>query len=196
MNDSSTNAAIAVLATATTFRGQTIRGLVEVSITPGIGINLVGLADVAVKESLLRVVTALQAQGYHFPGKKVVINLHRDPQFSRRVHGMDDGGWFDLPIALGILLASGQVKASKKELDETIFVGRLNLDGRIVAPASGFLHDADAARAVSWAYRDEQSVWGWDTGNNGGDTWLDVKDLKDAVELLESALNDEEASHE
>ena len=49
--------------------------LVEVKIDRGIGIHLVGLADVAVKESLLRTVTALQSMDFHIPGKKIVINL-------------------------------------------------------------------------------------------------------------------------
>ena len=44
---------------------------VEVNITLGVGIHLVGLADAAVKESLLRTVTALQARGFHIPGKKI-----------------------------------------------------------------------------------------------------------------------------
>ena len=48
---------------------------VEVEITLGIGIHLVGLADAAVKESLLRTVTALQAMGFHIPGKKITISL-------------------------------------------------------------------------------------------------------------------------
>lgn len=48
---------------------------VEINITLGVGIHLVGLADAAVKESLLRTVTALQALGYHVPGKKIVNNL-------------------------------------------------------------------------------------------------------------------------
>ena len=48
---------------------------VEVDIASGIGIHIVGLVDVAVKESLLRTVTALQAVGYKIPGKKIVINL-------------------------------------------------------------------------------------------------------------------------
>ena len=48
---------------------------VEVDITHGIGIHLVGLADVAVKESLLRTITALQSLGFRIPGKKIVINL-------------------------------------------------------------------------------------------------------------------------
>ena len=47
---------------------------VEVDITLGIGIHLVGLADAAVKESLLRTVTALQSRGFRIPGKKIIIN--------------------------------------------------------------------------------------------------------------------------
>lgn len=49
--------------------------VVEVKIDRGIGIHLVGLADVAVKESLLRTVTALQSMGFHIPGKKIIISL-------------------------------------------------------------------------------------------------------------------------
>ena len=48
---------------------------VEVDVILGIGIHLVGLADTAVKESLLRTITALQALGYRIPGRKIVINL-------------------------------------------------------------------------------------------------------------------------
>ena len=74
---------------------------VEVDVTRGIGIHLVGLADVAVKESLLRTVTALQALGFHIPGRKIVINLAPADMHK-------NGGGYDLPIALGILAASGQ----------------------------------------------------------------------------------------
>ena len=54
---------------------EAVRVNVEVSISSGVGIYLVGLADAAVKESLLRTVTALQAAGFRIPGKKIVINL-------------------------------------------------------------------------------------------------------------------------
>ncbi|MBS7290508.1 MAG: magnesium chelatase, partial [Bacteroidales bacterium] len=74
---------------------------VEVDIVPGIGIHLVGLADTAVKESLLRTVTALQALDYKIPGRKIVINLA-----PADIH--KSGSGFDLPIAIGILAASGQ----------------------------------------------------------------------------------------
>jgi len=49
--------------------------LVEVEMTGGIGIHMVGLADAAVRESLLRLVTALQANGFRIPGKKIIGKL-------------------------------------------------------------------------------------------------------------------------
>ena len=94
---------------------------VEVEITPGIGIHMIGLADEAVKESLLRVVTALQYCGYSIPGKKIVINLA--PADLRKT-----GSGYDLPIALGILLESGQVRFNT---DDFVFYGELGLDGSI-----------------------------------------------------------------
>ena len=74
---------------------------VEVDINSGIGIHLVGLADIAVKESLLRIMTALQSLGFHIPGKKIVINLAPADMHK-------NGSGYDLPIALGIIAASGQ----------------------------------------------------------------------------------------
>ena len=58
-----------------------VKVTVEVSIERGIGIHLVGLADVAVKESLLGTITALQALGYHIPGMRIVNNLSLYQQF-------------------------------------------------------------------------------------------------------------------
>ena len=48
---------------------------IEIDVSGGIGIHMVGLADAAVKESLLRTVTALQGSGFRIPGKKIVNNL-------------------------------------------------------------------------------------------------------------------------
>ena len=71
---------------------------VEVDVVSGIGIHLVGLADTAVKESLLRTITALQALEYHIPGRKIVINLA-----PADLH--KSGSGYDLPIAVGIIAA-------------------------------------------------------------------------------------------
>ena len=95
---------------------------IEVNITLGIGIHLVGLADAAVKESLLRTVTALQAKGFHIPGKKIVINLA-----PADLHKQGSG--YDIPIALGVIAASEQ--RTMPALDKYLIMGELGLDGSL-----------------------------------------------------------------
>ena len=109
---------------------------VEVNITLGVGIHLVGLADAAVKESLLRTVTALQAKGFHVPGMKIVINLA-----PADVHKQGSG--YDLPIALGVIAASGQ--RHLPALDKYLIMGELGLDGSI-RPVSGTLPVVELAQ--------------------------------------------------
>ena len=95
---------------------------VEVDLACGIGIHLVGLADAAVKESLLRTITALQAMGFRIPGKKIVINLAPADMHKK-------GSLYDVPIALGIIAASRQ--AELRLLDRFMIMGELGLDGSI-----------------------------------------------------------------
>ena len=95
---------------------------VEIDITSGIGIHLVGLADAAVKESLLRTITALQSIGYRIPGKKIVINLAPADMHKK-------GSGYDVPIALGIIASSGQ--ADLPLLGDYMIMGELSLDGGI-----------------------------------------------------------------
>lgn len=95
---------------------------VEVDITTGLGIHLVGLADVAVKESLLRTITALQSMGFRIPGKKIVINLAPADMHKK-------GSGYDVPIALGIIKASRQRELPL--LDQFIIMGELGLDGSV-----------------------------------------------------------------
>lgn len=94
----------------------------ECSIEKGIGIHLIGLADAAVKESLLRTVTALQANGYHIPGKKIVINL--TPMDLLK----NDSG-YDLAIALAIIAATEQI--DMPNLEDWLILGELGLDGTL-----------------------------------------------------------------
>ena len=110
--------------------------VIEVEIGLGIGIHLVGLADAAVKESLLRTVTALQAKGFHIPGKKIVINLA-----PADLHKQGSG--YDVPIALGIIAASGQRELPG--LEKYLIMGELGLDGSI-RPVSGTLPMVELAR--------------------------------------------------
>lgn len=110
--------------------------IVEVDIVQGIGVHLVGLADTAVKESLLRTITALQAMGYRIPGRKIVINLA-----PADLH--KSGSGYDLPIAVGIIAASEQ--GSFPRLADYLVMGELGLDGA-VRDVAGALPVADLAR--------------------------------------------------
>lgn len=101
---------------------QAVPVTVEVDISNGIGIHLVGLADIAVKESLLRIMTALQSLGFRIPGRKTVINLA--PADVRK-----NGSGYDLPIAIGIIAASGQCEMTS--LDKYLIMGELGLDGSV-----------------------------------------------------------------
>lgn len=95
---------------------------VEINIDRGIGIHLVGLADAAVKESLLRTMTALQSLGYRIPGKRIVINLA-----PADVH--KNGSGYDLPIAIGIIAASEQ--KTLPLAGRFLMSGELGLDGSV-----------------------------------------------------------------
>lgn len=97
---------------------------VEIDVTAGIGIHLVGLADAAVKESLLRTITALQSMGFRIPGKKIVINLAPADMHKK-------GSGYDVPIALGIIASSGQMELPL--LEDYLVMGELSLDGGIRA---------------------------------------------------------------
>ena len=108
---------------------------VEVDIANGLGIHLVGLADAAVKESLLRTITALQSMGFRIPGRKIVINLAPADMHKK-------GSGYDVPIALGIIAASGQRELPL--LGDFIIMGELGLDGT-VRPIQGALPIAELA---------------------------------------------------
>ena len=108
---------------------------VEVDIATGIGIHLVGLADAAVKESLLRTITSLQSMGFRIPGRKIVINLAPADMHKK-------GSGYDVPIALGIIAASGQRELPF--LEDYIIMGELGLDGS-VREISGALPIAELA---------------------------------------------------
>ena len=98
--------------------------IVEVDVATGIGIHLVGLADAAIKESLLRIITSLQTLGFRIPGRKIVINLAPADMHKK-------GSGYDLPIALGIIAASSQ--RSLPLLDKYLIMGELGLDGTVRA---------------------------------------------------------------
>lgn len=97
---------------------------VEVDISSGIpSFNIVGLPDSAVKESRDRVKSAIKNSGFAFPQKRITVNLA--PADIRK-----EGSLYDLPIALGILVASDQAPNPD---DRTLFVGELSLEGKLKA---------------------------------------------------------------
>ena len=96
--------------------------------------RMVGMPDVAVRESRERIKSALTNSGFPYPNKTLTINLA--PANIRK-----EGAGFDLPVAMGILGAMGVVKA----LDHHILVGELSLDGAI-RPVRGALSVAVCAR--------------------------------------------------
>jgi magnesium chelatase family protein len=123
--------------TFATVHSRALRGLeapevtVEVHLANGLpSFTLVGLADTEVKESRERVRAALQTSGLEFPhNKRVTVNL-------APADLPKESGRFDLPIALGILAAAGQIDAAR--LEEFEFAGELSLGGEL-RPVHGAL---------------------------------------------------------
>lgn len=115
---------MAVKINAATFNG--VNGVsinVEVDISNGLpSFNIVGLADISIKESKERVRAAIKNSGFEFPMRRITINLA--PADVRKV-----GSFFDLPIAIGILVATGQV--CMEEINNYLFAGELSLLGEL-----------------------------------------------------------------
>jgi magnesium chelatase family protein len=109
---------------------------VEVNLGQGINFFLVGLPDSAVKESQQRIKAAFSNNDLKYPGREITINMA--PADIRK-----EGSVFDLPIAIGILAASDQVRST--ELDQYMIMGELSLDGEL-RPLKGVLPIALAAR--------------------------------------------------
>jgi magnesium chelatase family protein len=93
---------------------------IEVNVGAGNKYYMVGLPDNAVKESLFRVESAIRIAGYHMPRQKILVNLA--PADIRK-----EGSAYDLPIAIGILAASGQI--DHQDLAKYVIMGELSLDG-------------------------------------------------------------------
>ncbi len=115
---------------------------IEVDIVIGspTGYFIVGLPDNAVKESVNRILSALKNNGYDRPRHKVVVNMA--PADIKKA-----GSAYDLPIAIGILAGTAQMKA--EELQDYIIMGELSLDGSL-QPIKGALPIAIQARAEKY----------------------------------------------
>lgn len=122
--------------------GATLHGIdgciitVEVDISQGLPVfDIVGLPNQSVKEARERVRAAIKNSGYEFPMRRIVVNLA--PATIRK-----SSAGLDLAIALGVLLASGQIKGRKANIsalfDKSLFMGELALDGSLL-PTFGTL---------------------------------------------------------
>lgn len=120
---------LAVLSSCTLAGLQTHAVRVEAHLGAGLPLfTVVGLPDVEVRESRERVRAAIVNSGFAFPSGRVTINLSPAdlPKASSR---------FDLPIAAGILLASGQIVAPSEEGACLVLAGELSLSGELVPVA-------------------------------------------------------------
>lgn len=109
---------------------------IEVNVSRGIRFFLVGLPDVAVKESQQRIESALRSLGHKWPGQQVLINMA--PADIRK-----EGSSYDLPLAMGILTADEKIV--KDDIESYIMMGELSLDGTL-KPVRGVLPIALQAR--------------------------------------------------
>src|SRR5205807_2434160 len=98
---------------------------VELDISNGLQVfQIVGLPDTAVNESRERVRSAIKNSGCLFPFKRVIVNLA--PADLRK-----EGPAYDLPIAIGILVASGELTLDTRNVGDMLFLGELSLDGTV-----------------------------------------------------------------
>src|SRR5690625_2867782 len=128
---------------------------VEVHIGPGLpAFNIVGLPDTGVRESRERVRSAILSSGYDFPAARITVNLAPADQPKA-------SGRFDLPIAVGILLASGQIanahtNSKAPTVSSIYFLGELSLTGALL-PTPGVL--ATALSLARSLHADEQNIY-------------------------------------
>ena len=96
---------------------------VEIDINSGLpGYDMVGLASTATKESKERVRSAIKNSGFQYPAKRIIVNLA--PADTKK-----EGPTFDLPVALGIMAATGQIE--NKQYKNYVIIGELSLDGQL-----------------------------------------------------------------
>ncbi|MDR1758903.1 MAG: YifB family Mg chelatase-like AAA ATPase [Fibrobacter sp.] len=159
---------------------QAIPVNVEVDVSQGLpGFTLVGLPDSAVRESRERVIAAVRSSGYAVTGNRMTVSL--SPADLKK-----EGAALDLPIAIGMLLASKEISVERAE--RYIFLGELALDGEL-KPVRGVLSVAMNLKktgadilVVPRANEEEASLV-------EGITVLGVSTLSECIRFLESAEN-------
>ena len=148
---------------------------VEVDITSGLpSFSTVGLPEASVKESKERVKSAIANSGYRFPDDRITVNLA--PADIKK-----EGTGFDLPIALGILAATGIIP--QQALARYLILGELSLDGR-VKPVKGSLPMAMSAQPVGASGHHRPARERPEAAVVGDIEVLPVRTLSEVVEFL------------
>lgn len=129
---------------------------VEVDVSAGLpAFDIVGLPDAAVRESRERVRTALKNSGLEFPFQRITVNL-------APANVKKEGASLDFAIAVGIMLATGQLAADER-LADSVFLGELSLDGRLrhvngVLPIARILPERGVTRLLLPAANAEEGA--------------------------------------
>jgi len=166
---------LASLRSAALFGLDAIPVDVEVDVTFGLpSLVLVGLPDASVRESRDRVRSAIRNSGYEFPLQRVTVNLA--PADVRKA-----GTAFDLPIALGVLAATGVVRSPT--ITDTLIVGELSLDGSML-PTRGALSVAALARHRGFTRLVLPAANAAEAAVVDGLTLLPAESLSEAVDVL------------
>jgi len=150
---------------------------IEVGIGAGKDSTIVGLPDPAVKESMFRMDTAVKQSGFQMPRQRVIVNLA--PADIRK-----EGSAYDLPIAIGVLLASGQILTEL--IPDYIIMGELSLDGSL-RPIKGVLPIAIEARDKFKGFILPKENAGEAAIVSGLDV-IGVESLAQAVDFLEGRI--------
>jgi len=140
--------------------------------------NLVGLPDSAVRESRERVMAAVRNAGYQWPRRRVTVNLA--PADVRK-----EGSAFDLPMAVGVLVASGQLQSDC--LDDFVLLGELSLDGSL-RPVRGALSMATDMGARGTYGLILPAANGREAALANGPVVYGVASLAEAVEVLRGSV--------
>ncbi len=149
---------------------------VEVDVSAGIvRFDIVGLPDAVVRESRERVRAALRNSGFEFPLRRITVNLA--PANIKK-----EGALLDLPIAIGILAATGQI-ACGNLLTKSGIIGELSLEG-LVRPVSGALPMASCVAEQGWAYFFLPQQNAQEAAIASGVQVCGVADLRGLTELL------------
>lgn len=152
---------------------------VQVDVSGGLPcFEIVGLPDTSIREAKERVKTAIKNSGFELQSRRIIVNLA--PANTKK-----EGSYLDLPIAIAILLNIEEIQ--KQDLDNTIFIGELSLDGKI-NKINGVLPICIEARRLGI----EKVIVPVENSNEAaivdGIDVIGVKTLKEVVEYLNGVI--------